>query len=178
MERSGGWTAAPPWEKLGQMGSTWLSSDWKYLLSRQQRTVFLAACPSRVAAVLCQGNSCFHPPKCKITHSLHSPNSFSFLLLSVYKIQRLHTGLITSISFAEFTITFSLLTFLEKHTQYFVSETSRRDRSYQKDEDKCFLFTSLLFSSSPNSSLVWFSGRLSQLPWCLQLLLLCLLGEA
>lgn len=62
-------------------------------------------------SVLCQGNSCFHPPKGKIAHSLHSPNSFLFLLLSVYKIQMLQTGLITSISFAEFTITFCLLTF-------------------------------------------------------------------
>lgn len=115
MVRRGDWTAASL-GRMGQMCCTWLSSDWKYLLSRQQRTMYLAACPSRGASVSCQGNSCFHPPKGEITHSLHSRNSFLFLLVSVYINQRLQNLLITSISFAMFTTTSTLLAVFGKST--------------------------------------------------------------
>lgn len=111
MVRRGDWTAACL-GRIGQMCCTWLSSDWKYLLSRHQRTMNLAACPSRGATVSCQGNSCFHPPKGEITHSLHSRNSFLFLLVSVYKNQRLQNLLITTVKSATFTSTSTLLAVL------------------------------------------------------------------
>lgn len=116
MVRRRKWTAAQPWENMGQMRCTWLSSDWKCLLSRQQRTMYLAACPSRGATVSCQGNSCFHPPKGEITHSLHSRNSFLFLLVSVYENQRLQNLLITTVSFVTSTTTSTLLAVFWKST--------------------------------------------------------------
>lgn len=116
MVRRRKWTAAQPWENMGQMRCTWLSSDWKCLLSRQQRTMYLAACPSRGATVSCQGNSCFHPPKGEITHSLHSRNSFVFLLVSVYENQRLQNLLITTVSFVTSTTTSTLLAVFWKST--------------------------------------------------------------
>lgn len=116
MVRRREWTAAQPWENMGQMCCTWLSSDWKCLLSRQQRTMYLAACPSRGATVSCQGNSCFHPPKGEITHSLHSRNSFLFLLVSVYENQRLQNLLITTVSFVTSTTTSTLLAVFWKST--------------------------------------------------------------
>lgn len=116
MVRRGERTATQPWENMGQMLCTWLSSDWKCLLSRQQRTMYLAACPSRGATVSCQGNSCFHPPKGAITHSLHSRNSFLFLLLSVYENQRLQNLLITTVSFVTSTTTSTLLAVFWKST--------------------------------------------------------------
>lgn len=116
MVRRRKWTAAQPWENMGQMCCTWLSSDWKCLLSRQQRTMYLAACPSRGATVSWQGNSCFHPPKGEITHSLHSRNSFLFLLVSVYENQRLQNLLITTVSFVTSTTTSTLLAVFWKST--------------------------------------------------------------
>lgn len=178
VERKGDWPAAPPWVNLGQMHCTWLSSDWKYLLSRQQRTMYSAACPSRGAAVSCQGNSCFHPPKGKITHSLHSQNSFLFLLVSVYKKQMLQYWLITSISFVTF-LPLPYLHFFWKSTLSILFQRLQyRIETTRKTKTSVFPSPSLLFPS-PSSSLVWFSRRLSQLLWCLLLwLLLSLLGEA
>lgn len=115
MVRRGDWTAACL-GRMGQMCCTWLSSDQKYLLSRQQRTMYLAACPSRGATVSCQGNSCFHPPKGKITHSLHSRNSFLFLLISVYISHRLQNLLVSTLSSATFTTTSTLLADFWKST--------------------------------------------------------------
>lgn len=125
MVRRREWTAAQPWENMGQMRCTWLSSDWKCLLSRQQRTMYLAACPSRGATVSCQGNSCFHPPKGEITHSLHSRNSFFFPTgFCLWKPKATESAdyycLICNFHYH----LYPTCSFLEEHTKHFVSETS------------------------------------------------------